>query len=94
MAMLRPFDQVYYQRMGKHWESYFLLLGVVLLIQGIGGIFDAMGYDLLNGFFFVNLLDVFDGFEIFVNIVVAVLGVVVLIGAMASRARRRAVYSE
>jgi hypothetical protein len=50
------------------------VLGVLLVLQGVGGIIDHLGGSLWFGLFVVNRSGLFGGIEIYANLVLAVLG--------------------
>jgi uncharacterized membrane protein YraQ (UPF0718 family) len=64
------------------------LVGLVMVLQGVSGTIDQLAVQpfmgvLLNAFnrYVVNKWDVFEGREIFANLVVAILGAVLIIAA-------------
>ncbi|HEX4251857.1 MAG TPA: hypothetical protein VH008_28625 [Pseudonocardia sp.] len=60
--------------MRKVWEA----VGVLMVLQGAGGIVDHLGGSLWLGLFVVNRSGLFHGYEIFVNCILATLGVVLI----------------
>ncbi|MQA88123.1 MAG: hypothetical protein GEV03_26765 [Streptosporangiales bacterium] len=57
------------------------VLGVVMVLQGVGGIVGRLFFPLPDGLFVVTYLPFLAGYEIFANLVMAVLGVVMLVAA-------------
>jgi hypothetical protein len=64
------------------------LLGIVMVLQGVSGAIDHLAVQpffgpVLNFFnrFVVPRLDVLDGYELFANLILAILGVVVVVAA-------------
>jgi hypothetical protein len=52
--------------------------GVLMVLQGAGGIIDHLGGSLWWGLFVVNRSGLFPGYEIFANCILATLGVVLI----------------
>lgn len=57
------------------------LLGMVMVLQGVGGAVDQLGVRLWGGLFLAKHLEFLAGYEIFANVVLAVVGVVVVVAA-------------
>lgn len=53
-------------------------IGVLMVLQGAGGIIDHLGGSLWLGLFVVNRSGLFHGYEIFANCILATLGVVLI----------------
>jgi hypothetical protein len=64
-------------------------LGVLMVLQGAGGIIDHLGGKLWLGLFAINRSGWFTGHEIFVNAVLATLGVVLIAAASRTTGQRR-----
>jgi hypothetical protein len=64
------------------------LVGVVMVLQGVSGAIDHLAIQPIFGIFLnlynrlvVQRFDVFDGYELYANLILAVLGVVVIVAA-------------
>ena len=60
-------------------RKLFELLGVLMVIQGAGGIIDQLGGRLWYGLFAINWSGWFTGYEIFANGILAVLGMALIV---------------
>lgn len=69
-------------------RGIFNLLGILLIVQGGGGVLNQL-LDGSRSWFLVNYLDFVRGYEIFANIVIGVLGIAV-VAATESKQKQRA----
>jgi len=60
-------------------RKLFELLGVLMVMQGAGGIIDQLGGRLWHGLFAINWSGWFTGYEIFANGILAVLGMALIV---------------
>ncbi|MEV0589231.1 hypothetical protein [Nonomuraea sp. NPDC050310] len=54
------------------------IIGVILIIQSVGGVANAIWWS-GDGFSLVNRLALFEGYEVFANLIVGVLAVVLIV---------------